>query len=172
MKLIKEYRFNTSNQWDTFFSAPIYYKDGVIYYPYGMLSTRFCRKIAIGGTVQELSFTLPIQMMAHPRDWKLFEYDGHVILSCGNQIAPTSYFPDKVVRSIFLDLDDEMKEIHLPIDFEKRYLCSLPVDETADITLSDCKMIYKNSRSYQCFDFNGNLLWTEKHEYAAADGAC
>lgn len=164
MKLIMEYRFNIPNQWDAVFSAPIYYKNGIIYYPYGMRSTRFCRRITIDGMAQEFSFTFPIKEIAHPTNWKLFEYEGHVILSCGNQETPTKDLPDKKVRSIFLDLDDGMKEIHLPIDMEKRYLCALPVDETANVTLSDCTMVYKNSRSYQCFDFNGKLLWTEKHK--------
>lgn len=164
MKLIKEYKFNTQNQWGAVFSAPIYYKDGTIYYPYGMSSTRFCRKIKNDGTVQESSFAFPISMIAHPSDWKLFEYQGHVILSCGNQVPATENFPDKIVRNIFLDLDDGMKEIQLPTDMEKHNLCSIPIDETADSMLSDCTLRYKNSRSYQCFDSSGRLLWTEKHK--------
>lgn len=163
-RLIKEYKFNTPNQWDAVFSAPVYYKNGTIYYPYGMSSTRFCRKIEVDGTVEEFSFTFPINMVAHPSDWKLFEYEGHVILSCGNQVPATKSFPDKIVKSIFLDLDDGMKEIQLPIDMEKQNLCSIPVDETADSVLSDCILKYKNSSSYQCFDFSSRLLWTEKHK--------
>ena len=164
MKLIKEYRFNTPNQWDAFFSAPIYYKDGIIYYPYGGSPTVLCRKISMDGKEQELSYRLPINMLELPEYWKMFEYEGHVILSCGNQSMPTNTFPNLIVRSIFLDLDDEMKEIKLPSDLENHYLCSSTVNSTEDITLSDCMMKYINSRSYQCFDFAGKLLWTEKHK--------
>lgn len=159
MKLVIEYEFNTQTKWPAFFSAPVYYKDGYIYYPYGMSPMLFCRKIAIDGTAQDFSSAVPKEKTAAlPSHWKLFEYKDHVILSCGNQI------PSRSVCSIFLDLDDEMKEINLPIEIEKRFLCSLPIDETADIVLSDCVMKYKNSRSYQCFDFSSKLLWTEKHK--------
>ena len=53
-RLIKEYKFNTPNPWDAVFSAPVYYKDETIYYPYGMSSTRFCRKIKMDGRYPEV----------------------------------------------------------------------------------------------------------------------
>lgn len=165
MKLVVEYEFNTQNQWPAYFSAPVYYKDGYMYYPYGTTPTLFCRKIAIDGSVQESSFIVSNEKkVALPSHWKLFEYKGHVILSCGNQYPPTKAFPDRVVCSIFLDLDDEMREIHLPVEIEQKQLCLGPFHETADVVLSDCTMKYKNSRSYQCFDYNDNLIWTEQHK--------
>ncbi len=111
MKLITEYEFNTKTQCPVFFEAPVYYKDGYVYYLYGVPPRLYCRKIAVDGTAKELSFIVPI-----------------------------------------------------PIEIEKLFLCSVPIDERADITLTDCIMKYKNSRSYQCVDFTGKLLWTEKHK--------
>lgn len=165
MKLVMEYKFHTQTTWPALFQAPVYYKDGFIYYPYGMRPVLFCRKIAVDGTARDFSFAVPKEKTAaNPVSWKLFEYKGHVLLSCGNQKPPTRAFPNQSVCRIFLDLDDEMNEVTLPAETAKRFLCPPPVDETADVLLSDCVMKYKNSRSYQCFGLGGKLLWTEKHK--------
>lgn len=165
MKLITEFKFNTSISWAAFCDAPIYCKNGHIYYPYGTSSVLSCMTISLDGTAEESHFTVPTNKTAClPSRWHIFEYDGHVILSCGNPKPPTDYFPNRVVCSIFVALDDGMKEITLPPEIAAAHLCPPPIDETAEIRLSDCVMKYKNSRSYQCFDPSGNLLWTEKHK--------
>lgn len=164
MKLIKEYNFNTSNTWPTFFSAPVYYHNKTIYYPYGMTHI-FCRKIYEDNSIEEYHFDEPANKeLALPYHWHIFEYNGYIILSCGNQYPPTKAFPESKVCSVFLDLDDGMKEISLPSEIAKQYLCKVPLGEDKDVKLSDCIMKYKNSCSCQCFDLNGNLLFTAKHK--------
>ena len=64
---------------------------------------------------------------------------------------------------IFLDLDNNMEVIKLPEEIRKQYLCQV-IKETEDVKLANCIMHYKNSRSYQCLDFDNNILWEEKHK--------
>ena len=110
MKLIKEYNFNTSNIWPTFFSVPVYYHNKTIYYPYGTTHI-FCRTIYEDNSIEEYHFDEPANKeLALPYHWRIFEYNGHIILSCGNQLPPTKAFPESKVCSVFLDLDDGMKE--------------------------------------------------------------
>lgn len=170
MKLLTEYELNIDAwQWATNFSAPLYVKDGYIYYPYycfvGTVLKVSCRKISFDGQSEELSFMIyENKWHASAHHWQLFEYKDHVILSCGNQDPPTIAFPDRIVCNMFLDLDDGMKEIDIPADIAQQHQCAETLHDMVDVELSDCIMRYKNSRRYQCFDKNGNLLWEEKHK--------
>lgn len=147
-----------------YYSATPFFLNETIYFPYGM-GIICCKKISLDGNVSECNFAVPPEyQIVWPNEWKMFEYNGHAILSCGNQQPPTKAFPNRIVCNVFLDLDDEMKEINLPDDYEQQYSCSVPINETEDVLLSACIMKYKNSRSYQCYDYNGNLLWSEKHK--------
>lgn len=165
MKLLTAYKFHTDVSWGSFSDAPIYLKDDTIYYPYRVSQTLHCTRITIDGTAKTRSVPIPEDKCAClPGLWRIFEYEGHVILSCGNPQPPTNYFPNRFVCSLFVDLDDGMKAIDLPPEITAARLCQPPLDESAEVTLSDCVMRYKNSRRYQCFDRNGNLLWEEKHK--------
>lgn len=164
MKQIAAFPFHTQTRWSGLFSAPVYYKDGTIYYPYGTGRTLYCRKVPLRGTAEEVFRGVPAgRQCALPAEWNLFEYQEHVILSCGNQQPAKPAFPNRVVCDLFLDLDDGMKEISLPLPLRRAYACRVPTDETRDVILSDCILRYRNSRSYQCCTPDGRLLWTERH---------
>lgn len=161
---IDKYIGNGQSLMFRYYSAMPFLLNRTIYYPHGM-GIICCKKITFDGKMSECNYAVPPKYeIAWPDDWKIFEYNGHAILSVGNQQRPTKAFPNRIVCDVFLDLDDEMKEINLPDDIKKQYFCSVPINETEDVMLSSCIMKYKNSRSYQCYDYSGNLLWTEKHK--------
>lgn len=162
MKLITKFDMDTyigngQSLMFRYYSAAPFFLNGTIYYPHGM-GIICCKKITLDGNVSECNFAVPSEYkIAWPNDWKMFEYNGHAILSCEDNKSASSH-------GLFLDLDNNMEIVILPDDLRKRCLCKTLVRETEDVKLSNNIMKYKNSRSYQCLDMNGKLLWEEKHK--------
>lgn len=162
MKLILQYNLETSIQSGNklafqYYAANPFMLNGNIYYPHGT-GIIGCRKISLDGRISEMNFgVMPGCKVDWPRNWIIFEYEGHAVLSCGET--------EKGEKSgLFLDLDDNMRQLYLPEDIRQRVCLTKMVKETEDVKLSNWTMHYKTSRSYQCLDSDGKVLWTEKHK--------
>ncbi len=144
MKQILEYVLRPDDTWPPYLAGPVTVCNGVIYYAYRSVEDICCVKIAPDGVAEELSFRVPEGKQAVlPDGWRLQEWEGNVVLSCGDRI--------------FLDLNAGMREIAALVEDHPQ------LDETVDVHLSDCILRWKNNRSIQCFGLDGSLLWEEKH---------
>lgn len=165
MQLLYQYDFNLEKVWRVDYASVPYMKAGSIYYAYNDEKNGIGTiKIAKGGQISQMLHVKDLLDYALPYGWRLFEFQNHVLLSCGNSDEPTEAFPDRRVCNIFLDLDDGMRKISLPDDIAFRYQCRQPICEEKDAVLSDVVMHYKSSRKYQCLLPDGEILWEEKHQ--------
>lgn len=159
MKIITEYNFNVENIWLSNYSASPYYFNQKIYYPYETDDFIVCKVIYEDNNVDEICY-------AKPKDgtgclsayWRIFIYNGHAILSCGNPEPATPAFPNKKISNIFLDLDDELKRIYLPSKIEIQFACHRCQNETQEINIGNYFMRYKNSRSYCFYNADNEFL--------------
>lgn len=162
MKVVVQYDLNIKNAWSPRFASSPYFFNGNINYAYSENGI-VCKKVSLDGTVYESTCKIPSgKSTALSCSWEIFEYNGHVILSCGNShLSPA--LPNKEICSLFLDLDNDMTEAALPKEIKEQHLCRAPINETEDVELLNCVMKYKNSRRYQCTSLSGDFLWEEKH---------
>lgn len=165
MRLLYSFNFNLENIWTVDYSSNPYIRDGSVYYAYRDTQNGIAMvKIEKDGHAGQMFYAKDILDYALPYRWKLFEFQDHVLLSCGNSSEPVETFPDRRVCNIFLDLDDRMRKVSLPDEIAFRYQCRQPICDKEDVTLSDVVMHYKNSRKYQCLSPDGGVLWGEKHQ--------
>ncbi len=162
MRLILQYDLNESlsngNQTAfQYFAANPYLFDNYIYYPHGK-GIICCKRIDLDGNSTEENFgVMPGHEAGWSQKWRIFEYEEHVILSCGDA--------DKGAENkLFLDLSDSMKAVSLPADIEEKFLCEKTVNVIEDVVLSDYIMRYRTSRCYECYTLTEKLLWKEKHK--------
>lgn len=170
MNVVYQYDFWLENKpWPVSYSAIPYYYNDCIYYVYERpIQKPFhiieLLKIPSGQEPKKILLNISEELyLALPNRWILFEYEGHIILSCGNSQPPRPATPERKVCQIFLDLDEYGKQIILPPEITGKYLCKKSIDIDRDIEIADYKMHYKNSRRYQCLSADGNVLWEEKH---------
>lgn len=156
MEIIRTYDFGFQNIRWPYFGADPFLHQGVIYYAYDSVGTITGLKLYPDGTAEEHLWLhgLPRRPTALSDHWRMFLYEGHVLLSCGE--------PGR--QPLFLDLDGEMAERALPPQTAAQYLCRPATDETADVPLAGGVMRYKNSRRYQYLAPDGTLRWEERHK--------
>lgn len=155
MEIVRTYDFNLQNIRWPYFGADPFLHGGVIYYAYDSVGTITGLKIYPDGTAEEHLWLhgTPRRPTAQSGFWRLFLYEGHVLLSCGRRGGPP----------LFLDLDGQMQERSLPAGAAAQQVCRPATDETADAPLTNGVMHYKNSRRYQYLAPDGRLLWEETH---------
>ena len=136
-------------------ASPFSFQD-CIYYVYGM-GILCCKKISLNGEVSEVRFAVTPEYRITWQDyWRMFVYEGHVTLACGVYAESG--------RDLFLDLDLGMEPVEIPDEAAAGHGCWKPGKDTEDICLGEYVMHYKNSRSFQCLNQNGEVLWEEKHK--------
>ncbi len=165
MRLLYQYDFNLEKIWPVNYASNPYMRDDKIYYAYndGKNGIRMI-KLEKDGQVSQMLYVKDALDYALPYRWRLFEFQDHVLLSCGNSSEPTEAFPDRRVCRIFFDLDEGMKKVSLTDEIATQYQCSRPICDKEDVTFSGVVMHYKSSRKYQCLSPDGEVLWEEKHQ--------